>query len=330
MRANLPKIQQHIPVTVIGGFLGAGKTSLVQHLMATGNKRFGIIVNEFGSLGIDGTLVETLSDGGVAELQNGCLCCLGREDLLQALVQLTLQPHPPEHVLIELSGVADPVPVAQTLLDPYVKGLFTLAGLIGVADAKHLSETLQSSPEGAVQLAYAQHIILNKVDLISTQILEDAQRLLTGLNPLATVHVARHGAAHAAALLAPVAFSSATAGLSGLNSAHTPGLQTFVLRADAPLDRQRWQNFVARFITADPAHVLRAKGFLRIAGLEPTFLFQAVRDIVNLDALPADATLKRDPQRSELVIIGRELDKSAYERAFSALVKKRLWQRFWE
>ena len=179
--------KQRIPVTVVGGFLGAGKTTLVNHLIKTGGKRFGVIVNEFGDINVDGALIENLEadEDGVTEFSNGCLCCVGRDDLAEAMIKLAMRKNPPEHLLIELSGLADPVPVAQTVLDPQLRGLFDLDSIIGVADARNLERTLSDVPEGAVQLAYASNIVLNKTDLADESQLETARGLLRGLNPLA-------------------------------------------------------------------------------------------------------------------------------------------------
>lgn len=144
--------QKRTPVTLIGGFLGAGKTTLVNHLIQSGTQRFGIVVNEFGDTGVDGSLIERVSSDGVAELSNGCLCCVARDDLLTALFKLLYQPDKPDCILIELSGLADPVPVALTVLDPMTRLKFELDGIVGVADARNLEQTLREVSEGAVQL----------------------------------------------------------------------------------------------------------------------------------------------------------------------------------
>lgn len=128
---------ERIPVTVIGGFLGAGKTTLVNHILRGSPQRIGVMVNEFGKTGVDGGLIEALDDD-VQELTAGCLCCSGREDLLAALVGLAYrgeqQGQVPHHILIELSGVADPVPVLHTLLEPDVKQLLRLDSLVTVLE----------------------------------------------------------------------------------------------------------------------------------------------------------------------------------------------------
>lgn len=304
-----------IPVTVIGGFLGAGKTTLVNHLIRQGGRRFGVIVNEFGKTGVDGSLIENVDADGVAELSNGCLCCFGLEDLLAALVKLATRETPPEGVLIELSGVADPLPVAHTLLDPYVRALFDLDSLIGVADARHLPRTLQENPEGAVQLAYANTVVLNKADLASAEQLRSARALLAELNPLAEVYEAAHAAVDPAHVLGVGAFDPARTDPKQ-NVQHTKGLKSFSLHAQTPLEHEPFDRFLKALILGDPDRVYRSKGFVSLAGVEHRVLVQSVRDILNLSlaAGPADGT-------SELVVIGRDLDRAAFERSFARVAE---------
>jgi G3E family GTPase len=312
MSSVFPK---QIPVTVIGGFLGAGKTTLLNHLVASHQDvTFGIIINEFGSTGIDGSLIENVDSDGVAELSNGCLCCFGRDDLVAALVKLANHATPPDYVLVELSGVADPVPVAQTILDPLVKTLFRLDGIIGLADARNLWETVQQSPEGAVQLSYANTIVLNKLDLATAEQLEAAKQLLNKLNPLATVQETSHAQASGVSLLNIRAFDP-EAQLSSHETRHTPGLKNFTLRAERPLSRAGFNRFVERMIVARPDQVLRAKGYLFLEDLDKPVLFQSVREIFNLKL--AETPSKPD-QHSQLVIIGKNLDKAEFERTFES------------
>ena len=303
--------RKRIPVSIIGGFLGAGKTTLVNHLIGSGGHRFGVIVNEFGETGIDGSLIETLDEDGVAELENGCLCCAARDDLLGAMVKLALRDTPPDYLLIELSGVADPVPVAQTVLDPYVKGLFELDSIIGVADARHLSQTVQECPEGSVQLAYASAILLNKTDLASDAERVEAKSLAQRLNPLATIHETSRSHVAPHTLLAQRVFS-ATWEAEGHHHHHTPGMTSFTLRSEVPLSRRAWNTFVETFISNRPAQVYRAKGFLSLKGLPTPFVFQSVRDVIDLSLAQG-----RENGPSTLVVIGRDLDEDEYRRAFS-------------
>ncbi len=312
-------LKQRIPVTVIGGFLGAGKTTLVNKLIRSGAYKFGIIVNEFGETGVDGSLIEKMDSDGVAELSNGCLCCFGRDDLVQSLVKLAMREQPPEYVLIELSGVADPVPVAQTVLDPYVKSLFELDGIIGVADARNLKTTVQQNPEGAVQLAYASTVILNKIDTTTAEQLEEAKLIVQKLNPLVNIQEASHAEVPFSSILHTHAFEPSASEPnweSHEKIAHTKGLKSFTLRADRPLHRQGFNRFIETMIVARPDEVYRAKGFVCIEGFDKHVLFQSVREIFNLNLAEQDSDGK-----TNLVIIGKNVNEVEFKAAFELALK---------
>ena len=311
MTANF---QKRIPVTVIGGFLGAGKTTLVNQLVSSRAYKYGIIVNEFGKTGVDGSLIENIDSDGIAELSNGCLCCFGRDDMVEALIKLAMRSEPPEYVLVELSGVADPVPVAQTLLDPYVKSLFELDGIIGLADAKNLQATIQETPEGAVQITYASTVILNKIDMASAEQIETSKRIIQKLNPLTQVIETAHCTVKPQDILNTHAFEPTWQ--EDYSTQHTPGLNTFTLQAEQELDRKRFNTFIEKMIVARPDQVFRAKGFLSIEGFDKLVLFQSVREIFNL-------TLSDKPKDglSNLVVIGKHLNKDEYISNFETSIK---------
>lgn len=310
MTSPLP---ERIGVTVIGGFLGAGKTTLVNHLIRTSFRRLGVIVNEFGTAGVDGQLIQTLTDD-VQELTAGCLCCTGREDLLRALVHLAHRAHqdgaPPDHVLIELSGVADPVPVLHTLLDPMVRGVFRLRSLVAVADARFLTRTLADHPEAALQLAYATTVVLNKTDLVPPAALEAAADTVGALNPLARVLHAEHGHVDAPALLDTAGFDADWTP-PPVQTRHTPGLKTVTLEADRPLSARGWHDLIGR-IAGRPGQVLRVKGHVSLAGQSTRLLLHAVRDV-----LTVDRTEEKQNGRSRVVMIGRDLDAQEERAAFA-------------
>ena len=300
-----------IPVVVVGGFLGAGKTTLVNHLIRSLPHRLGVIVNEFGAQGVDGSLIERLQDD-VTELTAGCLCCTGRDDLLRALVTIAMREQKPDAVVVELSGVADPTPVLTTLLERSVRAAFRVTTLVAVVDARHALQTLREHPEAARQLAYANVVVLNKTDQADPALLDHAQGVLRGVNPLADIRRVERGQVDADALLARDDFDPRVLDGVDARAAHTPGLTSFTLRADRPLDPYRWQRFMTDYLLSRPAEVLRAKGFLDLFGYPQRILFQAVRDLFTADAWDAgDGT-------SELVVIGRGLDRAEFGAAWEA------------
>ncbi|MBB6097875.1 G3E family GTPase [Deinobacterium chartae] len=305
------KFRQRIPVTVIGGFLGSGKTTLVNHLIYSGTHRYGVIVNEFGDLGIDGALIENLEEGGITELQGGCLCCVGREDLVQALVKLGLRDTPPEYVLIELSGLADPVPVLQTLLDPQVRTVFEIDGLVTVVDARNFFSTLQQNLESALQLAYASTVVINKVDLVDAELVAAVSDAVRQLSPLARVVTSHRSQVDPAALVGLRAFDPQWQPDDAHGHRHTEGVTSFVLEAHSPLDIMKWQWFLQQRILERPGDVLRVKGFLALEGIPERVLFQAVRDVFS-----AERQEQPHAGQSQLVVIGRGLDPAEYHAAF--------------
>lgn len=311
MTVPADRSDERIPVIVVGGFLGAGKTTLVNHLIRSLPHRLGVIVNEFGAQGVDGSLIERLQDD-VTELTAGCLCCTGRDDLLRALVTIAMREQKPDAVVVELSGVADPTPVLTTLLERSVRAAFRVTTLVAVVDARHALQTLREHPEAARQLAYANVVVLNKTDQADPALLDHAQGVLRGVNPLADIRRVERGQVDADALLARDDFDPRVLDGVDARAAHTPGLTSFTLRADRPLDPYRWQRFMTDYLLSRPAEVLRAKGFLDLFGYPQRILFQAVRDLFTADAWDAgDGT-------SELVVIGRGLDRAEFGAAWEA------------
>lgn len=309
----MSQFQKRIPVSVVGGFLGAGKTTLVNHLVATGQQRFGIIVNEFGETGIDGSLIENVDSDGIAELSNGCLCCVGREDLVSALFKLIGRKDKPEYILIELSGLADPVPVAQTVMDPFARTKFELDSIIGVADARNLEQTLRESPEGAVQLAYASTVVLNKTDLATPTQIAEAENLIRKINPLVQIYSTARSRVNPEEVLHKRAFDLDWKAQHHVHL-HTPDVQTFTLTAERLLERQKVNEFIDQYLISRPDRVFRAKGFLSVRGFEKQVLFQSVREIFSLEHAQTPASAP-----SRLVVIGRGLNRFEYEEAFHAL-----------
>jgi len=309
----MAQLHRRIPVSVIGGFLGAGKTTLVNHLVRSQTRRFGVIVNEFGETSIDGSLIENVDTDGIAELSNGCLCCVGREDLVSALFKLIGRKEQPDHILIELSGLADPVPVAQTVLDPFTRTRFELDSIIGVADARNLERTLRDGPEGAVQLAYASTVVLNKTDLATPEQTAEALQLIRTINPLCQVYQATQARVSPETLLHQRAFDPDWKPQDH-HHLHMPQVKTFTLTAERPLARHKVNEFIDHYLISRPDAVLRAKGFLSVKGFDQQILFQSVREIFSLEQSKEPASAQ-----SRLVVIGRGLNQLEYNEAFRAL-----------
>ncbi len=177
-----------IPVTVLTGFLGSGKTTLLNRILTENHgKRIAVIENEFGEIGIDQALVIN-ADEEVFEMNNGCICCTVRGDLIRILGNLMKRRDKFDHILVETTGMADPGPVAQTFfVDDDLRDLFTLDGIVTLVDAKHVQLHLEDSSECKEQIAFADVLVLNKTDLVSESDLDALQKRVTGMNSMAKV-----------------------------------------------------------------------------------------------------------------------------------------------
>jgi G3E family GTPase len=180
---------EKIPVTVLTGYLGAGKTTLLNRILSEPHgKKYAVIVNEFGEIGIDNDLVVG-ADEEVFEMNNGCICCTVRGDLVRILDGLMRRKGKFDAIIVETTGLADPAPVAQTFfIDENVGRKTKLDAVVTVADAKWLNERLKDAPEAKNQIAFADVILINKTDLVSSDELSDVEARIRGINPYAKVH----------------------------------------------------------------------------------------------------------------------------------------------
>jgi cobalamin biosynthesis protein CobW len=341
------KNADRIPATIITGFLGAGKTTLVRHLLETARgKRLAIIVNEFGSVGIDGdTLrgcgIETCAEENIVELANGCLCCTVAEDFIPTMQALIDRPEPPQHILIETSGLALPKPLIKAFDWPSIRSRLTVDGVIAVVDAPAVaSGRFASDPEAVArqrqedpsidhdnplaevyedQLMAADLIVLNKTDLIDAFTSEALKAQVAAIVPRAVkVVMAREGRVDASILL-------------GLAAAAEDDLHARPSHHDA-LDGQHehddFESFVVALpeiddtdallarlkMVADTHDVLRIKGFAAVAG-KPLRL--AVQGVGHRFRSSFDRPWsEREKRQGHIVVIGETgLDRAAIEAA---------------
>lgn len=340
---------EKIPATIVTGFLGAGKTSLVRHLVATsGGRRLALVVNEFGALGIDRELllgcgVPGCEEDEIVELANGCLCCTVADDFLPTIERLLERPEPPEHIVIETSGLALPKPLVQAFNWPEVKSRVSVDGVIAVIDAAAVADgrfaddpaavAAQRSADPALdhenpleevfedQLLCADLVILNKADLLAAPRLAETRRTVEGkLRPGVRTVAATQAAVPAALVLGLGA--AAEADLASRPSHHDGELEhdhedfeSFVVERGPVADAGA---FVPRLAALAAEHdVLRIKGFLEIAGKPLRHVVQAVgARVQHYFDRPWRAGETRG---GRLVVIGRKgLDRAAIAAALQA------------
>lgn len=309
------------PVTVVTGFLGAGKTTLVNHVLkAASGRRYAVIVNEFGQAGIDGELIET-GEEELIELSSGCICCVVRGDLIRSLRGLLKRDRALDGVLIETTGVANPSPVIQTFAaDPVLATLARLDAVVTVVDGTSGTARLTDSPDAAAQVALASLIVLNKASEAADRAALEAA--LRRLNPHAPILRADRGRVDPALLLDTGSFSLdrveaelAEAEDHAHDHVAANGIASLSLVADAPLDGPAVERWLADLLSIHGADILRTKGVLAIAGEERRVIVQAVNMLHEGDyGRPWGAA----PRRSKLVFIGRNLHAMPLRAGFDA------------
>ena len=316
-----------IPVTVLTGYLGAGKTTLLNRILGEDHgRRYAVIVNEFGEIGIDGDLILN-SKEELFEMNNGCVCCTVRGDLVRTLHGLLAKRGEFDAIVVETTGLADPGPVVQTfLVDQFLQARTILNSLTSVVDAKHIILRLGDSREAKEQIAMADQIVLNKTDLVTGEELCEIERRLRKLNPLALIHRAQRAAVALDKLLGRGGFDlERIASLEpdggghdhdDHEHAHDSDIRSISFTAHMPMDRTKIRGWLTELVARRGQDILRAKGIIDIRGEERRLVFQAVHMLLEGDLQLA--WRPDEPRYSRLVFIGRNLDPAALRRGFEA------------
>jgi G3E family GTPase len=344
---------QKIPVTVITGYLGAGKTTLLNRILSEPHgKKFAVIVNEFGEIGIDNDLVVN-ADEEVFEMNNGCVCCTVRGDLIRILEGLMRRKGRFDAVIVETTGLADPAPVAQTFfMDDNVGAKTKLDAVVTVADAKWLKDRLKDAPEAKNQIAFADVIIINKSDLVSASELREVEMRIRAINPYAKIHRTERCAVPLPEVIGRNAFDldrildiepaflegdgqehdhhdheheahnhdghhHAHAG-GGLKHYHDEDMQSLALKTERPLDPDKFFPWVQDLVAREGPSILRSKGILSFKDDPERFVFQGVHMI--LDGTHQRAWQPEEKRESRIVFIGRNLPQEAIRSGFEACV----------
>ena len=316
--------REKIPVTVLTGYLGAGKTTLLNRILTEPHgKRYAVIVNEFGEIGIDNDLVVG-ADEEVFEMNNGCICCTVRGDLIRIMDGLMKRKGKFDAVIVETTGLADPAPVAQTFfVDQDVAEAARLDAVVTVADAKWLLERLKDAPEAKNQIAFADVIIVNKIDLVSEEELKEVESRIRAINPYARLHRAKNCQVPIGEVLERNAFDlerildvEPEFLEAGHHHHHDEEMQSISVRHKGPLDPDKFMPWISNLTQVEGPNILRTKGIVSFPNEPKRFVFQGVHMILDGD-LQGD--WKADESRdSRVVFIGRNLDAEAIREGFLA------------
>jgi G3E family GTPase len=346
---------EKIPVTLLTGYLGAGKTTLLNRILSEPHgKKYAVIVNEFGEIGIDNDIVVG-ADEEVFEMNNGCVCCTVRGDLIRIIHGLLQRQGKFDAIIVETTGLADPAPVAQTFfVDENIGAKTALDAVVTVADAKWLSERLKDAPEAKNQIAFADVILLNKTDLVSPEELDEVEARIRGINPWAKIHRTLRSQIPLNEVLGRNAFDldrileiepefleeeghgdhddhhhhdhghdhghhhEHHGEKPKLKHYHDEDVQSIALKTEKPLSPDKFFPWVQDLVAKEGQAILRSKGILAFKDDPQRFVFQGVHMIL-------DGDHQRDwkvgeKRESRIVFIGRSLPEEKIRQGFEACV----------
>ncbi|MGW0840713.1 CobW family GTP-binding protein [Streptomyces sp. NPDC002787] len=319
---------ERVPVTVLTGFLGSGKTTLLNRILTENHgMRIAVIENEFGEVGIDDALVLDAEEE-IFEMNNGCICCTVRGDLIRILGALMRRREKFDHILIETTGLADPAPVAQTFfMDDEIASQLRLDAIITLVDAAHVLQHLDEvKPEGVEneaveQIAFADRIVLNKTDLADEQTMTQVEDRIRSINAPVQILRAQHAGVDLRQVLDVRAFdldrvlADDPSFLTETEHQHDTTVTSVGIRLDGELDEDRLNRWLGTLLRTKGVDIFRSKGILTLAGEPKQYVFQGVHML--LDGALGREWREGEQRGNKLVFIGRNLDREELERGFA-------------
>jgi G3E family GTPase len=315
--------QKKIPVTVLTGFLGAGKTTLLNRILTEKHgHKYAVIINEFGEIGIDDGLV-VKTDEEIFEMNNGCICCTVRGDLIRIVGGLMKRKDKFDGIIIETTGLADPAPVAQTFfVDPEISEFSKLDAIVTVVDARHYIQSAGAEHEAIEQVAFADIVLLNKIDLVTTDELCAIERKIRSVNPYAPIYHTEKSNVDLNKILDKGAFDlnrileQEPDFLKDSHHEHDEDITSVSVSMRKPLDKEKFQTWVSLLLRNQGVNILRSKGILNVKDMESRYVFQGVHMLMDHGV---GAEWKQGEERlSKLVFIGRDLHQETLKTGFEA------------
>ncbi|MDJ0900734.1 MAG: GTP-binding protein [Xenococcus sp. MO_188.B8] len=320
MIANLEN--KAVPVTVLTGYLGAGKTTLLNRILTYEHgKKVAVIVNEFGEVGIDNQLVID-ADEEIFEMNNGCICCTVRGDLIRIIGNLMRRRDKFDHLVIETTGLADPAPVIQTFfVDEEIQTQMNLDAVVTVVDAKHIWSHWHSD-EAQEQIAFANVILLNKTDLVEPRQLAELEQKIRAMNGMVKIYPTQNAEIAMDAVLGVRAFDLDRAleidpeFLGEDTHEHDESVFSFAIVESGAVDLEKLNKWLTELLQTQGPNIFRMKGILNIAQEDNRFVFQGVHMI--FDGKPDRPWKTEEARKNELVFIGRNLNAEKLRQDFQA------------
>ena len=321
--------ENRLPVTVVTGYLGSGKTTLINHVLtANHGKRIAVIENEFGEIGIDDALVINAEEE-IFEMNNGCICCTVRGDLIRILGNLMKRKDKFDYILVETTGLADPAPVAQTfLVDDEIRTQLKLDAIVTVVDAIHLIQHLDDEKEDGVeneaveQLAFADRVLLNKIDLVTVAEREEVVRRIRSINANAEIIPTTMSKVDLDQILGVGAFDlnrvleMEPEFLSDTEHQHDQSITSVGIDCEGEVSVQKINEWLGWLLGERGTDIFRMKGILNMWGDNRRFVFQGVHML--FDGTPGQPWGEGEARRNRMVFIGRNLDREDLERRFKS------------